>query len=226
MKQRLPIAILTVLGFAAGFFARVWTERDPAVPPPPVSLLGEFGHATSPSASPATAAAHAPGNHDPAANRDPSLNRSKLIADIQHLRPEIDAYRARLDAIDAEYETELVKVLTPEQRALRTERQQKRTADREHRPKDLSADKPLTDDEISKLRERPMLSLAYTFLVPMRVEMNRHELKLDDAQAEKVAALLRARRDQIEVLVDSVPPPSIMLSRLAPVVERLSEPKK
>ena len=220
MKQRLPIAILTVLGFAAGFFARVWTERDSAVPPPPVSLLGEFGHAASPTAGPANAATHAPPTHDP------SLNRSKLIADIQHLRPEIDAYRVRLDAIDAEYETELVKVLTPEQRALRTERQQKRTADREHRPKDLSADKPLTDDEISKLRERPMLSLAYTFLVPMRVEMNRRELKLDDAQAEKVAALLRARRDQIEVLVDSVPPPSIMLSRLAPVVERLSEPKK
>ena len=220
MKQRLVIALLAVLCFGAGFTARVWTEGGSAVPPPPASLLGEFGHAAS---TPANAAA-APARPAPSSNQ--ALNRAKLIADIEHLRPQIDAYRARLDAIDAEYEADFVKVLTPEQRAVRTERQQKRAADREHRPKDPSADKPLTDDEISRLRERPMLGLAYTFLVPMRVDINRRELKLDDAQCERVAALLRDRRDKIEALVDSVPPPSIILSRLAPVVERLAEPKK
>lgn len=222
MKQRLFIASLTVVGFAAGFATRTWTERDPALPPPPVSLMGEFGKVAAAPASPVKT----PPSSSSGARADQGPNRAKLIADIAHLRPEIDAYRARLDAIDAEYEVELTKLLTPEQRASRAERQQKRVADREHRPKDPAADKPLTDDEISKLRERPMLGLAYTFLVPMRVDMTRRELKLDDAQAEKVAALLRARRDKIETLVDSVPPPSIMLSRLAPVAERLSEPKK
>ncbi|MSU23841.1 MAG: hypothetical protein EXS32_08470 [Opitutus sp.] len=221
MKQRAVIAGLTVLGFAAGFATRTWTEADPALPPPPLTLMGEFGKTVVRPASPAKPPAS--GNR---VRGDQAPDRAKLSADIQKLRPEIDAYRSRLDALDAEYEVELAKILNPEQRARRAERNQKRAADRESRAKEPAADKPLTDDEISKLRERPMLNLAYTFLVPMHVDMLRRELKLDDAQAEKVTAILRVKRDKIETLVDSVPPPSIMLSRLAPVAERLAERKK
>jgi hypothetical protein len=50
------------------------------------------------------------------------------------------------------------------------------------------------------------------------------ELKLDDAQREKVRDFLRVRREKFIELADGSPPLSLMLSRLAPVVQRLREP--
>jgi hypothetical protein len=52
------------------------------------------------------------------------------------------------------------------------------------------------------------------------------ELNLDEAQRDKVRDLLRVRREKFIELVDSVPPPSLMLSRLAPMAQRLSQPVK
>lgn len=60
----------------------------------------------------------------------------------------------------------------------------------------------------------------------MTLEVMTNNLKLDDAQRDKVKDLLRVRREKFIELVDSVPPPSLMLSRLAPVAQRLGEPAK
>ena len=43
MKQRVALALLTVLVVAAGFFVGRWTERNGCrVPPPPSALLSEL----------------------------------------------------------------------------------------------------------------------------------------------------------------------------------------
>jgi hypothetical protein len=48
------------------------------------------------------------------------------------------------------------------------------------------------------------------------------DLKLTDAQQLKTRELLRDRREKFLAIVDSTPPPSIMLSRLAPAAQRLA----
>jgi hypothetical protein len=55
----------------------------------------------------------------------------------------------------------------------------------------------------------------------MTLERMTNELKLDDTQREKVRDLLRVRREKFVELVDSAPPPSLMLSRLAPLAQRM-----
>ena len=47
------------------------------------------------------------------------------------------------------------------------------------------------------------------------------DLKIDAAQQAKTNELLRARREKFLAIVDSTPPPSIMLSRLAPAAQRI-----
>jgi hypothetical protein len=47
------------------------------------------------------------------------------------------------------------------------------------------------------------------------------DLKLDAEQQTKARELLKQRREKFLAIVDSTPPPSILLSRLAPAVQRL-----
>ena len=58
----------------------------------------------------------------------------------------------------------------------------------------------------------------------MPLERFTNELKLDDTQRDKVRDLLRVRREKFIELVDSAPPPTMMLSRIAPLAQRLGNP--
>ena len=74
--------------------------------------------------------------------------------------------------------------------------------------------------------QRPFRTLAFFVVIPMTLEQMTTDLKLDDAQREKVRDFLRVRREKFIELVDSAPPPSLMLSRLAPLAQRLGAPAK
>jgi hypothetical protein len=93
-------------------------------------------------------------------------------------------------------------------------------------PQPQEDEKPLSDEEIERLLQRPYRTLAYFVVVPMTLDRMVTELKLDDAQRDKVKDFLRVRREKFIELVDSVSPPSLMLSRLAPVAQRLGQPVK
>ena len=215
MKQRLVIALLAILCFGAGFAARTWTEEGPAVPPPPTALGGEF-----------TRTAPAPGVRR--ASGPQPVDRTKLVADIERYRAQIDAYKKRLDEIDAEFEHDLTPLLTAEQRDLYAARQKRFAESRARREARSAAEPaPLTDDQIFRLQQSPLSNVLFSVAISMRFDGINHDLKLDAAQQAKLRELLRARREKFIALVDSTPPPSIMLSRLAPVVEKIAaEPKK
>ena len=86
---------------------------------------------------------------------------------------------------------------------------------------------PLSDEQIFRLQQRPLLSVLGEVAPAMRFDALHRDLKLDDGQQPKVRELLRTRRERFLALVDSTPPPSILLSRLAPVARKLAtEPKK
>ena len=90
----------------------------------------------------------------------------------------------------------------------------------------ISADRLLTAEQISSLRQRPLYKLLAVVVVPQKLEWIVEELKLDDGPKVKMREILLARRDKFLALVDSSPPPSLSLSRLAPLAKQLGEPKK
>ncbi len=223
MKQRLLIAIFSALVFGAGFLARMWTEGEAAVPAP-AAIGSEFVRTTLASAD-AKAPAR-PAGATKTGEQQP-VNRAKLISEIERYRSDIETYRTRLDQLDAEFVRDLTPLLTAEQ-CDKLAAQQKRFADR--RAKGIAAlaaeTAPLSDEHIFRLQQRPLLSVLGEVALSMRFDSLNKDLRLDDAQQAKVRELLRQRREKFIALVDATPPPSIMLSRLAPVVQKIAnEPK-
>ncbi len=214
MKQRVLVAFLTVLIFAAGFGARVWTEREQPVPPPPV-VGREFTDAQSGEKKAPPAAAK-------------PYNRAELAAEIEKLHPQVETYRVRVDAIDNEYEQAFVKILNPEQKKIYDKKvadMAKHRADREAKE---AANPPglLSDEEIAKLRQRPFESVFWKVCISAKLEQMTHDFKLDADQQARERELLIARRDQFLALLDSTQVPTIRITSLAPVVQRLGEPAK
>lgn len=205
MRDRVLAALLTLAVFAVGFGAGTWAERHRPFPGPPAAFMSEFGAKPSP----------------PAPAPNPPVNRAQLLEQIEKIRPEIESFRARTDEIYAQFDRDMLTVLTPEQDAayLKKFRPQ-------HAPGPQDDEKPLSDEEIERLLQRPLRTLAYFVVLPMTLDRMVTELKLDDSQRDKVRDFLRVRREKFIELVDSVPPPSLMLSRLAPVAQRLGQPAK
>jgi hypothetical protein len=208
MRDRVLAVLVTLAVFAAGFAAGLWAERHRPLPAPPGAFLGEFGAKTG--MSPRAA---------------PPVNRAQLREQIDRLRPEMETFRTRVMDIYAQFDRDIDPVLTPEQRDAYDK------VFKAHRgfgppPEIVADDRPLSDDEIGQLMQRPFRTLAYFVVIPMTLERMTKELKLDEAQREKVKDFLRVRREKFIELVDSVPPPSLTLSRLAPLAQRLGEPAK
>ena len=221
MKQRLFIALFSALVFGAGFAARVWTESDTSVPAAPAAIGSEFSRS-------APMVPDAKGAKKAAARGEQPVDRSKLVKEIERYSSAIGTYRTHLDQIDADFDRDLVSLLTSEQRD-RYAARQKRDADRRAKGEAaFAADtSPLSDEQIFHLQQRPLYSMLGAVSLTMRYDSLTKDLKLDEPQQAKLRDLLRVRREKFIALVDSTPPPSIMLSRLAPVAQKLAtEPKK
>ena len=207
MRQFLAIGLLSVLVFAGGYGVRIWVDDHRPLPRPPGPFMGEF---STPSATPSA----------PAAAQHP-FNRVKLAAEIEHLRPQMDIYHSRMAEIDAEFERNLLPILTAEQKAHHAE-VLARKANQPPKPEETQL---LTDEQITKLLQQPPSTVFRNIILQMKSDALSKELKLDSAQQEKVKELLRKRREEFIALVDSVPPPSLTLMSLAPAAQRLGAPK-
>ncbi len=220
MKRALVISGLTVVVFAIGYIAGLRTERTRPVPAPPAPLMAEFtGKAAT---GPAIATAVKPSGPQAASSRSPQ-NRAQLVAEIERLRPQIDSYRQRLDQIDAEFDGQLAAILTPEQRTHYTTGQKRRAQRMAKGFAEVAAGvTPLTDDEIDQLRQRSLSGVLWMVAPTMKHDSLVKDLKLDAEQQTKARELLKQRREKFLAIVDSTPPPSILLSRLAPAVQRIA----
>jgi hypothetical protein len=205
MRERVLAALLTAVVFAIGFAAGIWAERHRPFPPPPGEFMGEFARR---------------GPHVPQ-----PVNRAQLLEQIDSIRPQMEAFRARVNEIYGEFDRDIDTVLTPEQQAV-YEKHFRSQRGMMGPGGPSSADKPLSDEQIDQLLQRPFRTLAFFVVIPMTLDRMSTELKLDDAQRGKVKDFLRVRREKFIELVDSSPPLSLMLSRLAPIAQRLAEPAK
>lgn len=208
MTQRVFVAILTVVVFLAGYGARVWTEPRQSVPPAPAALAKEY--ARDPSAA-----------TDKKSDRQ--LDRAKLVAEIQKLRPQIEAYSAQVDEINAEFDREFALLLKPEQRE-KFVATRKKWADRD--AKKISERSPLSDEDIQRAKDRPLTWIYWQVTVTPMLENLTKDYKLDATQQSSVRALLTLRRNKFLALFDSTPHPSIRLSKLVPLIERVSAAPK
>ena len=204
MTQRVFVALLTVVVFLAGYAARVWTEPRQAVPPAPVALTQEYGRV-------AKASADGKGSRQ--------FDRAKLVAEIEKLRPQIVAYQGQIEEISSEFDREFAQLLTLAQRE-KFGASQKKHAERD--AKRLANRAPLTDEDIRLERERPLTDIYWYVTITPRLEWLTKEYSLDPAQQNSTRALLSLRRSKFIALFDSTPHPSIRLSRLAPLIERVA----
>lgn len=208
MTQRVFVALLTVAVFLAGYGARGFAERGRPVPPPPVTLTQEYAR---PAATPADA------------KNAQKLDRAKLLAEIEKLRPQIVAYTAQVAEIDAEFDRSFTALLLPPQKEKFVANQKKR-AERDAKKK--ADTKLLSDEDISRERDRPLSDIYWQVTVTPRLEWMTKEYALDASQQTNVRALLALRRNQFTALLDSTAHPTIRLSRLAPLVQRVATPAK
>jgi hypothetical protein len=206
MTQRLIVALLTVAVFLAGFGARIWTEPRQPVPPVPAALKQDYVLSQK---------------ADSKSKRQ--LDRAKLVADIEKLRPQIIAYTARVDEIGTEFEREFLQLLTPAQRE-KFAAYLKRKADRD--AKRLAERTPLSDEDIERAQDSALTSIYWMVTVNPRLEWLTKEFGLDAAQQTTTRSLLALRRNKFIALFDATPHPSIRLSRLAPQIERVAAPPK
>jgi hypothetical protein len=206
MKQRILIALLTVVVVAAGFAAGIWTERNSCKIPKPPQLLGELS--PKPAKDSAPQKSHAP-------------NPAELAAEIERLRPQVAFFRERILELDREMDADIMAILSPTQRQT-FEGIVKKYADlREKEEAALQTDRPLTTQEIIELQQQPLYKMLAIVVVPMRLEWNTKDLSLDPTQQEQLRKILEGRRAKFLELVDSSPPPSLTLSKLVPIAQRL-----
>jgi len=218
MKQRVLVAILTVLVFASGFAARVWTEGSTALPPPPATIGSEF--------TPPTVAVRPPA---PSNAKKLGKDRAQIIADIQKLGPQIAMFRAKMADIDAEFDRNFTAILNAEQRQHRADliaASQKKHAQKAMTEPGSNNTAPLSDDEILSLQRQPLYVLLQWVTVTAKLDTMVDDYKLDADQQAKARQLIEDRRTKFLALVDSVTPWSILYSRLAPDVQRLAAPTK
>ena len=217
MTSRVFIATITVVMFGAGYGARVWTERSRCQVPPAPALLGELSGPAK--TSQPTAMKPLPTPESPA-------NAAKLAAEIERLRPQIEAFQKQMEEIDAAMDTKILALLKPEQMPLWDKMLKRRVEYREKEEAGIVGNTLLTSEQIASLQQRPLYKLLAVVVVPQRLVWLTGDLKLDETQQAAASEILRERREKFLRLVDASPPPSLTLSRLAPMAQRLGEPRR
>jgi hypothetical protein len=208
MTQRVFVGLLTVVVFLAGYFTRSLTERDEPVPPPPAALARELAPAATTKNSGKT-------RHE--------IDRAKVVTDIKKLRPQIDAYVTQVQDIEAEFDREFQALLNPKQHEKRVAYLKKRA---EQEAKRVAERTPLSDEALQRERERPLTDIYWMVTVTPRLERLIKEYELSDEQQAKTRALLSVRRNKYIALFEATPHPSLRLTRLAPIIERVNVPAK
>jgi hypothetical protein len=212
MKQRLLIALFTILGFAVGFGARVLTERQPVCLPAPGA---EF-------ARPQQTAVGTAGTVVSESERE------KFFAEIEKMRPKIEAYRNRVGEIYWGFDQDFGTILNPEQRARWDEHLKKGADSRAARQaREVGQPGPLTDEQVEQLRREPLWNALGLIAVEWRIQRLTDEYHLTPEQQAKTRDFLEFRRQQFLQLLDSSEPPSLGYSELASRAQKLlAQPKK
>lgn len=196
MKDILKISLLTLAVFIAGLVTGLLIQRMNQLPPPPFGPLGEI----APGAPPWGVK---DGGQFP-------LTREKIDemrAEMEKLRPEIDAFQEKLKAIETDFRAKLDALLTPEQRKLLPPLPEMGGEGHRHH----FGPSPF---------EGPLAGLAIFTIIKPALDHMSADLKLTAPQQVTLQKLLLERRQRFLDLVDTTPPPSLKLGRMLPPPDR------
>ena len=236
MRTPLALALLTAAGFGVGLGAGYWLARTCRPMPPPASVFSEFRGITR--AGPSLASAR------------PELWR-EINAELEKLRPEMDAFRKKLEVIDGEFNAQFEAILKPEQRQKLADMQRRREPGRDASKGKESGKEPAKEPakatkptaapatEAAKsatpvARGERSLRMIYEsdglvsglVFVPFTAERFTQQLGLDATQQARLRELLLARRTRFLELADATPPPSMQLWRIAEVIHKAETEQK
>jgi hypothetical protein len=236
MKTPLALALLTAAGFGVGLGAGYWMASTCTPVPPPASVFSEFRGITRAGQS--------------LANSRPELWR-EINAELEKLRPEIEAFRKKLQVIDGEFNAQFEAILTPEQRQKLADVQRRKEPGREA-PKGRDAGKeaakepakaakpaaapatepaksgppaPRNERSVRMIYESDGLVSSLVF-VPFTTERFTQQLGLDATQQARLREFLLVRRTKFLELADATPPPSMQLWRIAEEVRKAEAEQK
>lgn len=202
MKKIFLTVFATSCIFAAGVFAGMWIQRTQPLPAPPIGFLGEIRDVPLSSSNPSS-------DLTSSANAMP-----QLTADIEKLKPDIVAFKNKLEPIRTEFREQLDALLSEDQR-------EKLKALNER----ITTNSPAEVNGGSTKKPRDGLdSLLPIVIVPTTLDRLSAELRLDNGQKAAVQALLLKRRARFLELVDTTPPPSLQLRRIAPLIPQIAQP--
>jgi hypothetical protein len=147
---------------------------------------------------------------------------SQLQAEMERMKPDIEAFKKKLEPIKAEFRRSLEALLTPEQMTILKEFRERGSS-----TPSASAPPPrlTTDNTPHTWHGHAGLDAMFPIvLVPITLDRLTDKLKLTPEQREDVRKLLVLRRQQFLELVDANPPPSMKLSKIAPMVPKIADP--
>ena len=201
MKAKILPVLAMAFAFAAGALVFAWYERIHALPPPSVRPLEEFSRDSRKEARQKAKEAAFQAALTP--QKVAELNRR-----LASLKPQMEAFRTRFNAIESDFHARLEGVLT--------DRLKKR----------LPAFDPLDEDfELyagRRLREKNersqtgALAIRFVLIVAYRPYLGHlaRTLQLTEPQKVQVRTLLEERRVRFLSLVDEMPPPSLGIGPL------------
>lgn len=212
MKENLNVVIITVLLFAAGLCTGVWTQRVKPAPPPPIPFMGEFDGRHGKGAGPAAGM--------------PAVERLReMRQQMEAARPQIEAFRAKMEVIEKSFRSKLEAILKPEQKARLAQvfPQPKPPQDRSQGGPGEAAGRgeppragPPGSPEGEGMRpgHGPMGGMAgpgfmgWVIYKPALARLSA-DLGLDAKQQAQAEELFKLRRAELLNLVDTTPPPSV-----------------
>lgn len=191
MKDTLRISLLTLAVFVAGLLTGMLIRGMHHLPPPPFGPLDEI-------------ASHSPpwGGGGPKHFRLTPEKVAEMKAEMEKIRPEMDAFQSKLKAIETDFRTKLDAMLTPEQRKLL--------------PPAPEMGRPQPGRGGPSPFSGPLEGLAIFTIIKPALDRMSDELKLTAPQQATLRQLLLDRRQRFLELVDSTPPPSLKLGRMLP----------
>ena len=201
MREKAVIFILTTaIGFAVGFYAGKWNERNRPVCAAPAAVLDEV-------------------RDEPlkTAISDPAREEA-----IRRIEAEMEVFRTKVNAIRDDFLDKLATILaTPKQHEKFKAIRERFLARRQPRPAAPADAAPATDATGKPVKPPPPPEefesvIMMLIMVPRAQEWFVRKLDLDEKQSGQVQALLVERRDKFIALADATPPPSTKLHRIAP----------
>jgi hypothetical protein len=238
MRTPLALVLLTTAGFGIGLGAGYQMARTCKPMPPPASVFSEFRDITR--AGPSLASSR------------PDLWR-EINAELEKLRPEMEAFRKKLQAIDGEFNAGFASILQPEQRQKLADLQRRRDPGREagkgrEPPKEpakepappvkpvaatTTAAEPAKNGPPAPKGERPPRMIyewdglvSSLVFVPLTAEKFTQQLGLDASQQARLRELLFVRRTRFLELADATPPPSMQLLRISEIIRKAEAEQK